>query len=618
MLLFLTPLFAALGASIFGIYYVQRTLSARSDNIQIKALADKLYKAAGIHVYYIYGAIILSGLFLSLLLITLFSFSLSLIAGFFLGIFSAIGVGHFALFFLMKLNARLADRSARGLIDAFHAVFEGGNALGVFVLGAVMLVASVFYVSFTTASIIEGFISIALGGVLASLFIKIGADFYAKTIVENKDIFEDIDDVKNETRDPETIANLAAHNLRHGIGVLVDVFETALLSALGTILVALFVLPGFLGAAALPLMVMGVGFISTTVSGKLIKTGSTVNITKNIFFTTLSVVITASLLVFPVILWTVSEGFQYGPTILWATVFSGFLSAGLISVLYYLYSAKKLKQGVGASLVIFFLMLGVFASFVFAGLYGIALYVSSIIALAPLYIALSIFSSVSNSVYKMVDITDLPEERKRIIQKLSFVSPVMRGSSAVYFFTASLFSAVVYFYLYQRNMVSKFPEIELSLANPIIFIGMFFGGIGLYAIISSMLFAHKRMDSILKNSEVPAREEGMKSGHYAVLMRKITAHIVRASAPPVLFVFIVPLAAVLVLGIEGFAGFLVGGILAGGFWGFVLLFERENANTKEDPAQDNVFNKNSDTIILMISSALKATAVFSLLLIILF
>ena len=220
MTLSLIPMFVALGAVIFGVYYVQRNLSAQAENIRINALANKLYRAAGAHVYKIYFAIILAAILVAVFLVGVFSFSQIAIGGFFLGILSSIAITHFVLFFMMRLNARLADRSARGLIDAFHSVFEGGNALGVFISGAVLLVVFTYYSSFAPPA--EGLIGLALGGVLAALFIKVGVDFYAKAIFENRNMFGESSDPKEKgaSRDPGVIVDLVAHNLRHGMGVL--------------------------------------------------------------------------------------------------------------------------------------------------------------------------------------------------------------------------------------------------------------------------------------------------------------------------------------------------------------------------------------------------------------
>jgi K(+)-stimulated pyrophosphate-energized sodium pump len=223
-----------------------------------------------------------------------------------------------------------------------------------------------------------------------------------------------------------------------------------------------------------------------------------------------------------------------------------------------------------------FIGIAILLSFHFAGLYGIAVSVMSMLSMAGIIISLDSFGPITDNAGGIAVMSNLPKEIRGVTDELDAVGNTMKAVTKGYAIASAGLAALVLFGSYVEELKAHnvaYAQFNFSLTEPKVIIGLFIGGL------LPFIFTAFSMDAVGKAAGAVVREvrrqieahpgimTGQETPEYGTCVDIVTKAALREMIVPALLplVFVIAVAIIKPLGPVVLGGVLVGTIVTGLF-----------------------------------------------------
>ena len=525
--------------------------------------------------------------------------------GFVIGAFCSLVAGFIGMRVAVLANVRTAQAATLGRLNALRMAFNGGSVTGLLVVGLALLSVAIFYTIAVKLiggdAAIRSLVGLALGGSLISVFARLGGGIYTKAADVGADLVGKIETglEEDDPRNPAVIADNVGDNVGDCAGMAADVFETYAVSLVGAILAGMLTLGGNPAAIVYPFVLGGISVLGA-ICGVVF-----VNVARGKPTAVLMGAVMINALVSAILFWPATrnlfpggvniEGVLHSTSELYYAALVGLIMTPVIVALtnYYTSShfrpvkkiayasetghATNIIAGLAAgehatALPVLCIGLAILLTFHFAGLYGIAIAVMSMLSMAGIIISLDSFGPITDNAGGVAVMADLPKEVRVVTDDLDAVGNTMKAVTKGYAIASAGLAALVLFGSYVeelRGHITGRGEVfsfQFSLSEPKVIIGLFIGGL------LPFVFTAFSMDAVGKAAGAVVREvrrqlqakpgilTGQDRPEYGTCVDIVTKAALREMIVPALLPLI---AVILVAVIKPLGPVVLGGLLVG-------------------------------------------------------
>ena len=629
---------AGLGAVAYGVVTTREVLAMSPGNARMQEIAGAIQEGAKAYLNKQYLAITLVGVVVLIALLFAFGFDWVPAVGFALGAVLSGIAGYIGMLVSVRANVRTTQAASKSLGDGLEVAFKSGAVTGMLVAGLALLGLAGYFLVLTgfvdlapgDRRVVNGLISLSLGASLISVFARLGGGIFTKGADVGGDLVGKVEAgiPEDDPRNAATIADNVGDNVGDCAGMAADLFETYVVTiaatmVLGSILFAdlpLYLadgvtLDGFGAVQRFMLYPLAIGgaCILTSIAGTyFVKLGKgSVNVMGALYkgLAATGILSVGAIALVTALIAPFGDQFSVTSSAGVARTFTGlslFFCAlvglaitGLIVIVTEYYTGTKFRpvrsvarssesghgtnviQGLAVSmeataLPALIIMVGIVATFLLAGLYGIAVAVTAMLALAGMIVALDAFGPVTDNAGGIAEMAELDATVRETTDALDAVGNTTKAVTKGYAIGSAGLGALVLFaafaedinyfvahpadYPFFGQLVADGDLPNYALTNPYVIVGLFAGGLLPY-LFGSMAMqavgraATKIVDEVRRQfRERPGIMDRTEKPDYARAVSILTGAAIREMIVPSLLPIIGPILLYVVVGLVASPG----------------------------------------------------------------
>lgn len=503
-------------ALLYGAYAARKVFSCSTGTPRMQEIAAAIQEGASAYLNRQYRAIGLVGVFVAVFLWWVLGKHSAI--GFVMGAFLSGLAGYIGMNVSVRANVRTTEAARTGLAPALDIAFKSGAITGMLVVGLGLLGVTLYYMYLrhegeSIRHIMEALLSLSFGASLISIFARLGGGIFTKGADVGADLVGKIEAgiPEDDPRNAAVIADNVGDNVGDCAGMAADLFETYVVTIVATMqLAGLF----FSGVAqellmVYPLAIGGVCIIGSVIGTFFVRLGSNQNImgalykgvvVASVISAGLIVWVTMSLIGLDIPLMAAGHIFT-GMNILYSAL-TGLVVTGLLVWITEYYTstsyrpvksvaqasvtghATNIIQGLAISmeataLPVLVICGGILVSYTNAGLFGIGIAATTMLALAGMIVALDAYGPVTDNAGGIAEMADLPASVRKITDALDAVGNTTKAVTKGYAIGSAGLAALVLFAAYTEDLTNFFPNLNVhfELQNPYVVVGLFIGGL---------------------------------------------------------------------------------------------------------------------------------------------
>ena len=496
-------------------------LSASAGNDKMKEIAEAIQIGAKAYLNRQYKTIAIVGLIV--LIIVTYFFNILVGIGYFIGAALSGVAGYVGMLISVQANVRTAEASRKSLQSGLSIAFKSGAITGLLVAGLALLSIAIYYlilINLNTASrdIINALVALGFGASLISIFARLGGGIFTKGADVGADLVGKVEAgiPEDDPRNPAVIADNVGDNVGDCAGMAADLFETYAVTIVATMVLASIFFPDSSNMMVYPLAIGGSCIITSIIGTWFVRLGKSKNIMGALYKGFIATAVLSLLILYPLTNSTVglNEIYSYSNITfsgfdLYICAVIGLIITGLIIWITEYYTGTNFRpvksvaqssttghgtnviQGLAISMEAtaipaLIIVIGIISTYNFAGLFGIAIAVTSMLALTGMVVALDAYGPVTDNAGGIAEMSKLPKNVRKTTDALDAVGNTTKAVTKGYAIGSAGLGALVLFAAYTEDIkyysmdkTSSLYQMEVSfdLSNPYVVIGLLIGGL---------------------------------------------------------------------------------------------------------------------------------------------
>ena len=475
--------------------------------------------------------------------------SILIIPAFIFGaVFSALA-GNIGMRIATEANARTTQAARESLPKALQVSFGGGTVMGLGVAGLAVLGLSLFFLLFTNlfmgnpgsfydnmTVVLEALAGFSLGAESIALFARVGGGIYTKAADVGADLVGKVEAgiPEDDPRNPATIADNVGDNVGDVAGMGADLFGSYVATVLAAMVLGNYIIKdmggsisdafGGIGPILLPMAIAGAGIIISIIGTLLVKISSNdakeAQVQKALNIGNWTSIVLVGVASFALVTWMLPETMQmefYGEglkdisalRVFYATLV-GLVVGGAISSFteYYTGLGKKpilnivqqsstgaatnIIAGLATGMIstfssVLLFAIAIWASYAFAGFYGVAMAASAMMATTAMQLAIDAFGPIADNAGGIAEMSEqepIVRERTDILDSVGNTTAATGKGFAIAsaaLTALALFAAYVTFTEIDGINIFKAPVLAMLFVGgmvPVVFSALAMSSVG--------------------------------------------------------------------------------------------------------------------------------------------
>ena len=614
---------AGLLSIVYGFFTGKNILSSSAGNNKMQEIASAIQVGAKAYLNRQYKTIAIVGVVV--LVIISFSFSILVGLGYLIGAALSGIAGYVGMLVSVQANVRTAEASRKGLSQGLSIAFKSGAVTGMLVAGLALLSIAVYYyllLSFGVdeREIVNALVALGFGASLISIFARLGGGIFTKGADVGADLVGKVEAgiPEDDPRNPAVIADNVGDNVGDCAGMAADLFETYAVTIVATMVLSSIFFHGNLNMMVYPLSIGGACILTSIIGTFFVKLGKSKNIMAALYKGFIVTAITSLIILYPITdyvlglenTYTISNKSFTGMS-LYICGAIGLVITGLLIWVTEYYTGTNYRpvksvasssttghgtnviQGLAVSMEAtaipaLIIVGGILLTNYIAGLFGIAIAVTTMLALAGMVVALDAYGPVTDNAGGIAEMSNLPKNVRKTTDALDAVGNTTKAVTKGYAIGSAGLGALVLFAAYTEDIKhfskvtgSKLEGIVVTfdLSNPFVVVGLLVGGMLPYlfgsmgmqavgraggAVVVEVRRQFKKIPGIMKRKAKPDYGKLVDLLTKAAIKEMIIPSLLPVLSPIVLYLFILPIGGQ-VAALSSVGAMLLGVIITGLF-----------------------------------------------------
>tara|TARA_B100000700_G_scaffold323712_1_gene428053 strand:- start:3646 stop:5736 length:2091 start_codon:yes stop_codon:yes gene_type:complete len=589
--------FVGILAVVYSYFLSKQIISSSPGSSKMQEIAEAIQIGAKAYLNRQYKTIAIVGVIV--LIIISYFFSLLVGLGYFIGALLSGVAGYVGMLISVEANVRTAEASRTSLQKGLTMAFKSGAITGLLVAGLALLAISIYYwvlLSFNVESreLINALIALGFGASLISIFARLGGGIFTKGADVGADLVGKVEAgiPEDDPRNPAVIADNVGDNVGDCAGMAADLFETYAVTIVATMVLASIFFSNNESMMIYPLAIGGGCIIASIIGTFFVKLGKSKNIMGALYKGFVVTALISLVLLYPITsnIIGLDNSFKVG-----SKDFTGFdlyycgviglVVTGLIIWVTEYYTgtnyrpvrsvAKSSTTGHGTNVIqglavsmeatalpALIIVAGIIATNELAGLFGIAIAVTAMLALTGMVVALDAYGPVTDNAGGIAEMSKLPKNVRKTTDALDAVGNTTKAVTKGYAIGSAGLGALVLFAAYTEDIKffstvsgSRLEGINVSfdLSNPFVVIGLLVGGMLPYLFGSMGMQAVGRAGGAVvvevrrQFKKIPGIMKGKRKPDYGKLVDLLTKAAIKEMIIPSLLPVLSPIILYLII-----------------------------------------------------------------------